>query len=365
MSSPRSLPWITRADLYLARGAALYALGGLLLLLGLFLLGMMVDQLGDLGQGNYTLGHLLQYLALSTPKIVYDIMPLAMLLGVMAFLSILAGHSEIVPLRMAGWSLSRLARPLWLVAALAGSLVLLLGELVVPYTSPWADLARAGAMDPNRSMALVGGEIWLKEGAALIHIERAESEGQVLRGVQILESHNLAGVDSILSASSAHYVRGGWQLQNVNRQTLHPDRVALQHMPSWMLNSAITPKTLRSFAHHPEAIPLVDVWRARQSVQGDGLKANRLNLVMWRRLSYPLVSFIMVALALPFAVRGYRGGGVAGQLLIGLSLGLAFHFLNQMGGYVSVAGGIAPWVSVIAPLLLFAGVAGWLLLRAR
>ena len=112
-------------------------------------------------------------------------------------------------------------------------------------------------------------------------------------------------------------------------------------------------------------MPLLEVWRARQAVQGDGLKANRLNLVMWRRLSYPLVPLIMVAVALPFAVRGYRGGGVAGRLLMGLSLGLAFHFLNQMGGYVSVAGGIAPWVAVLAPLLLFAGIASWFLLRAR
>lgn len=360
----RSGRLITRADIYLALGGARYSLGMLVGLLGLFVLAQVVDQLQDLGQGNYGLGTLAKYVLLSMPKMAYELIPLAVLLGAMAFLSTLASHSELVALRMAGWSLPRLARPLWGMAAAAGLLVLVLGEWVVPYSSPTAEAMRANALHPGQELQYVGGEIWLKEGSGIIRIEAVENEGTVLRRVMVLQSPSFSGLDGGYTAASAYYRNGAWHLRDVRRVHILPDRLQVTTHREIPWSTAIQPKTLRSFVQTADVMTLPELRYARQGVQTEGFKSNQLALAWWRRVTYPWVPLIMVAVVLPFAVRSTRGGGVAARLLTGLSLGLSFHFVNQMSGYISVAGGIPPWLSAVGPLVAFTLLAWFLLAKA-
>ena len=354
----------TRADRYLATGFLRYTLGMLLGLLSLFVLAAVIDQLGDLGKGKYNLALLAQYVLLSMPLMAYDLIPLAILLGVMAFLSVLASHSELIALRMAGWSLFRLARPLWLVGGLAGLAMFALSEWVIPHSMPWAESVRASALNPGKVLQMRGGEIWFRERDSIFRVRAIEGDGSVLRGVLVLYTPSFAGLRGGYVAESGYYAQGVWHLRNVQETLIGEDRLRMRSIPQLAWRSTITPRTLRSFAQKTDMMSLGEIWYAWRGIQTVGLKSNELGLAWWRRLTYPWVGLVMVAVALPFSVRGSRGGGVASRLLTGLFLGLAFHFLNQMGGYISVAGGIPPWFSALLPLLLFSLIAWYFLARA-
>ncbi|SVB18436.1 uncharacterized protein METZ01_LOCUS171290, partial [marine metagenome] len=64
-------------------------------LVGIFLFLTFIDQLSDLGTGTYGLLAVLRFVVLSTPGIVYQIFPMAALVGTILGLSVLARHSEL------------------------------------------------------------------------------------------------------------------------------------------------------------------------------------------------------------------------------------------------------------------------------
>ena len=93
---------------YLSR--EIYAAVALVLLafLGLFAFFDLVNELDDIGKGGYQLHHAAIYVAMILPGRVYELMPIAVLIGTLYALTTLARHSEITVLRASGLSTRRL-----------------------------------------------------------------------------------------------------------------------------------------------------------------------------------------------------------------------------------------------------------------
>ena len=78
---------------YLAReiyGATLFVFAAFLALFAFF---DLIGELTDLGKGGYRLQHALAYVALTVPSHVYELFPLAVLIGTLYTLSHLASNS--------------------------------------------------------------------------------------------------------------------------------------------------------------------------------------------------------------------------------------------------------------------------------
>ena len=99
---------------YLGREVAQATLFVLLALLSIFAFFDIVGQLDDVGQGGYTLRAALTYVALSQPSRIYELMPIAALIGTIYALSKLAASSEFTIMRVSGMSTRRLA--VWVVS---------------------------------------------------------------------------------------------------------------------------------------------------------------------------------------------------------------------------------------------------------
>ncbi len=89
-----------------------------------------------------------------------------------------------------------------------------------------------------------------------------------------------------------------------------------------------------------------------------------LTVDLYRKLSFPLVSIIMVIIAIPFSfATGRRGSfyGIGISIVIGISYWAAFELFDKLGGINQLSPLIAAWF----PNLIF-GLSGfWLLLRVR
>ena len=81
--------------------ATMLVLLALLMLLAFF---DVLDQIGDLGRGTYTLKHLGLHVLLLVPTHVYEIFPIAALIGTLFALAQLVGNSEYTVMRVSGVS---------------------------------------------------------------------------------------------------------------------------------------------------------------------------------------------------------------------------------------------------------------------
>jgi len=82
----------------------------LLLVLGVDFLFAYVHELGGIGRGDYNANTALLYTALTLPRRLYQLFPMASLIGVLPALGLLSSRSELIVMPPRGFSVFQIAR---------------------------------------------------------------------------------------------------------------------------------------------------------------------------------------------------------------------------------------------------------------
>lgn len=82
----------------------------LLGLLAMFSFFDLLQELDSLGRGHYGINSMLIYVALSIPGHIYEVAPVAVLLGIVYTLGAMASSSELIVMRTSGISLQTIAK---------------------------------------------------------------------------------------------------------------------------------------------------------------------------------------------------------------------------------------------------------------
>ena len=171
---------MVKLDRYIGIHVFLAILTVLGIIVGLALLFAFIDELGDV-QGYYGLGDALQYVLLTSPRRLYDMLPMAALIGCLIGLGTLASSSELTIMRAAGVSLGRIVlsvmKPM-LVLLVAG---ILIGEYVAPLTEDIAQAEALLAQGAGEAQSSKRG-LWHRQENEFVHVN-AVQPGGVLVGV--------------------------------------------------------------------------------------------------------------------------------------------------------------------------------------
>ncbi|MFM2435443.1 MAG: hypothetical protein RL063_1424, partial [Pseudomonadota bacterium] len=117
----------------------------MLALLAMFSFFNLIQELELLDKGTYGLGKVLLFVLLSAPGHIYDVMPVAVLVGCMYSLAKFARNSELIVLRVSGVSMLNIAVLLLKVGVVFTLLTFLIGELVTPLSEKMAQRIRIQA----------------------------------------------------------------------------------------------------------------------------------------------------------------------------------------------------------------------------
>lgn len=131
-----------KLDRYIGQSVLLAILAVLGIILGLASLFAFIDEMSDLSD-TYTVMEAGNFVMLTAPRRLYDMLPMAALIGCLIGLGSLASSSELTIMRAAGVSIGRIVwavmKPM-LVLMLVG---LLIGEYVAPVTENKAQADRS------------------------------------------------------------------------------------------------------------------------------------------------------------------------------------------------------------------------------
>ena len=122
-----------RLERYIANSVLISILIIIFIIVCLASLFALVDQLNDF-KNNYGIWQAVQYVIMTSPRRLYDNLPMAALVGSLIGLGSLASRSELTVMRAAGMSTGRIVvavlRPILLIMIIS----VLIGEYVVPIT---------------------------------------------------------------------------------------------------------------------------------------------------------------------------------------------------------------------------------------
>ena len=325
----------------------------LMAFLALFSFFDLINELRSVGKGGYQLGHALLFVALSLPGMIYELIPIAALIGTLYALSTLARHSEITVLRASGLATSNLLMTLFRAAALLALLTIVVGEGLVPVSERLAQELRTRALSNVIAQQGFESGLWVKDGRSFINIRHATPDAR-LQGVRIYKFDSANALESVTDVEEAEFrPPEHWVLKGVVRTVLEGDTARVERAETAEWVSAVNPDLLAVLMVAPERMSLVGLINYTEHLSDNRQKTERYEIAIWKKLVYPLASLVMVALALPFGYSHNRVGGVSLKIFAGVMLGILFYALNGLFSNLGVINAWPPFASATAPSALF------------
>ena len=338
---------------YLMREILASVLLVLLAFLALFSFFNFVDELRNVGRADYTAGRAALFVVLGLPGLVYELIPIAALIGSLYALSTLARHSEITVLRASGLATLELLFTLFRAAVVLAVLTFLVGELLVPFSEHLAQEIKAKALSRVVAQSGLDSGLWIKDGRSFINIRKANPDA-TLEGVRIYRFTTKYTLESVTEAKEATFrLPDIWTLRDVVTTALEGDASHVESSQYMEWRSAVNPDLLSILMVSPERMSLYGLFNYTRHLVDNKQKAERYQIALWKKLIYPLTALVMVALALPFGYSHDRVGGVSLKIFAGVMLGILFYALNGLFSNLGVINSWPPFASATAPAALF------------
>ncbi|UCV29584.1 LPS export ABC transporter permease LptG [Ferribacterium limneticum] len=321
--------------------------------LALFAFFNFIDELRTVGKAGYSVVHAALFVALSMPGLVYELIPIATLIGTLYALSTLARHSEITVLRASGLATSDLLMTLFRAALLLALLTFLIGEAVVPFSERLGKEIRAKALSTVIAQSGFDSGLWVKDGRSFINIRKAAPDAP-LEGVRIYHFSQQNLLESVTDAQRADFEDPDlWRLSGVVKTVLEGDSSRVESAQAGEWRSTVTPTLLAALMVSPERMSLLGLLNYTRHLTENKQKTERYEIALWKKVVYPLAALVMVALALPFGYSHNRVGGVSLKIFAGVMLGILFYALNGLSSNLGAINSWSPVVSATAPSAIF------------
>lgn len=337
-------------DRYIGRSILVTSLLVLLVLVALASIFAFVAELEDVGKGSYSLGKAMQYVLLTIPSKAYLLFAPAVLLGSLLGLGALATYSELIVMRAAGVSNSRIIRSV-LIAGLALMLAVgLLGEFAVPKAEQVAEQIRLTALEKRVSVRGNNG-LWVKSDSRFVNISTV-MPNLTLLGVVIWE-YNDNNLSRSLKVEKAEPVSEGWKLSGLDITEFTDRSSSVKRIEEEVWPSLVSARVLQALSMSPESLSLKNLRGQVDYLKNNGLDSERIELAFWIKLTSPLATLVMLMLSLPFVFGSQRSGGAGQKIFIGIMLGIGYVLVNKLLTHLGLTYGFSPAFSALLPLALF------------
>lgn len=326
-------------------------------LVALFTFMSFFEQLDDIGRGQYDTGQALLFTLLNIPALIYQLMPMATLLGCIIGLGVLANNSELIVIRSVGVSLARIAWSVIKIGLLVIIALIFIGEWVAPKSLQMAQQLRANALSDNVNIGSQAG-LWAKDGSTMIHARELLPGGR-LGDVSIYRLDGQYRLVALLRAEFAAYSNGQWTLNNVESSTLSGDdsakeSVTTEHHDKMNWNTSISPDLINVVAVKPETLSVWGLYQYTRYLRKNGLSVGRFEQTLWSKFTTPIITMLMVILSIPLVLGSMRSVSISQRIFVGVLIGVGFNILNRLINYAGLVYELNVAVYMFVPVVLAA-----------
>mgnify|MGYP003969354917 FL=1 len=336
----------------------------ILILLTFYNLFTFADEMGDIGKGEYGLGQIVYYLALTTPAAFYALTPSAALLASLVALGSMANNHELVAMRSASLSIFAIIK-----AGMCAGLVVVLvsivvSEFVVPEASVSAKTMRAEAQNKALMTKSENG-FWLRDGKSYINVRKFKGEGH-LGDLVVYELDEQRHLKVFSFIHEAIFIKENeWLTRGISAVQVGSEKVFSRQIEEKRWPFSITQRFLDIVLVKPETLSSVNLFHYIQFLKKNEQKTDALELAFWNRVTSPVVIMVMILIAVPFVVKVNRVTSIGFRILVGTVLGIGFHLFNKVVGYMGLVYGLDPLLMGVLPSLTILALASMVISSLR
>jgi lipopolysaccharide export system permease protein len=349
---------------YLARVINLMLLYITLIILALDLFFYAINELRWLGQAQYTMSSILEFLALTIPRKLYLNAPWSCLLAVLLAGSQLAKQQELLAMRNAALSISNLALRTMLAITPYVLSILIIGETLMPWSEQQAQNLKLQALHAAASLNASQQTMLVKTPEGFVFISPTLVQSYTIQQQQLT---------SIRSSQHLQHQATGLALQQVTAVTLptltNPPKphqnIKQQQLPhaNIALPQALTAINAMS-EKHLERLAIHSLYTIQKQRQAFALSNLHYHLAIWKKLFHPTIMYLMAYLAFSFLFGNLRSAKQGWRLLYAVILAFLFYTLQLVCQQLPL---IWPWlpvaIAMALPLAMGSGFAYWCMHR--
>ncbi|HSW69952.1 MAG TPA: LPS export ABC transporter permease LptG [Gammaproteobacteria bacterium] len=348
---------------YIAKTVILATLLVMLVVLGLAFFINLLSELRDVGVGDYGLLQAAMHAFLELPYNIYVFFPMLVLLGGLLGLSMLASHQELIVMRASGVSIRKIMMAVFTAAVVLIAIGMMIGEIIAPRAHYLADVHKSTEQSGGQAVITAAG-LWVHEGNSFVHIDRVMAHRH-LEGVTRYEFDNNHQLLAAYFAKTMDYRDGHWKLHDLAKTTFTLDHTRSEQLADATWDLTLNPNVLSIGLLEPEEMPLTQLSSFMRHLTKNGLQATEFQFSFWKRILQPLTILVMLFLAVPFVFTAPRSINLGLQMLLGVVTGFVFYIMNSMLGQLSIVYQLPPFFAALLPILVFAGLGYFLMLRVK
>ena len=354
---------MTLLDRYIARTVLLHTLMVMAVLIALMTLVTFIGQQDDIGQGSYGVSDAFLFTMLSLPQQVYELLPIATLIGAILGLGALARDSELTVVRAAGVSIVRIAASAALAGLVVAALMWLLGEYLAPPADQYARQHKIFSKYSQLDRA--GSSAWVRQGSWFLNI-RQQAAKNLFGGVFVYELDADRQLRLVGHADTASQDPAGrWILSNYAETRLDSARVEARAKDREEAGTRFNVDFLGLAVTRPSALPFTDLYAYVRHLKANDLDSRAWEIAFWSRIARLVAAVMVCVFAVPFALGPLRSAGAGARMVLGIMAGVLFVLLTQTLENSGLVYGLNPLLVAWGPTLLLAAIAVVAIRRAH
>ena len=353
-------------DVYVSKGFCLYFLWSVLVCASLFIILTLFDLLDDIIRNRTAAADVVDYFVFLTPQILLLVVPMCILLAILINFGILEKSSEVTALKAGGWSLYRIAMPIFFLASCLCVSLYLLQDYVLPYSNIRQDSLRKIIKGRPAQTSMRPQRKWIfGESNRIFNYDYFDPSQKLFVGLNIFEVdlhqqkilRRIHAARASVREDGVWTLEGGW-IRNFESKTEGFQRISraeftFPERASYFQKEIFEPKESSKLTY-------LQLKEYIKYLEKSGFNATELQVELYKKISFPLSSVVMALVGVPFSFSMGRKGaffGITASILVAMSYWGVFGVFEQMGAY----GLLVPLLAAWAPNILF-GAAGLVLL---
>lgn len=340
------------------------------LIVGSFLVLMLVftffELLKDINRVPlYVVG---QYLLTVIPYFLYMTTPFSMLLAVLVTFGLFEKSNEITAMKATGISIYRVVFPVLVMAGVVAVGLFFFDQLYLPQLNKKQDALRNQIKGKPAQTYLRPDRKWIfGQHSSIYYYDFFDPDQDRFGTVSVFEfDPKTFALTRRIYASRAHWsdsldrwiFENGW-VRDFNGAAI-ADYKPFEVSTFPELNEA--PNYFKKEVKQSSEMNYEELRHYINDLAQSGFDVVRLRVQLHKKFAFPLMTFVMAVLAVPFALRGGRRGaltGVATAIGIAVVFWLGMGFFEAMGNANQLPAVLAAWI----PDLLFGFAGGYLILK--
>jgi lipopolysaccharide export system permease protein len=327
------------------------------------------DLLGDIVKNHVPMSHVLTYHLFLTPKLIYDTLPVSVLVAVLVTFGVMTKNNEVTAFKACGVSVRRLGLPVLLMSSALSAGLFAFDHYYIPQANQIQDAIRNEIKGRPVQTYLHPERKWIIHENRIFYYKYFDPSEKVMVDPYVFElSAKPFRLNREINATRARWqpdLRTWVWEKGVVRDICGVTECKVQEFTVTSFPELTeTPDDFLKEVKQDKQMNYLELRNYIDDLQRSGFDTVRLRVQFYKKFSVPLFAVIMALISVPFGFLVGNRGAMAG-IGVSIAIAMAYWGIGQLFEQIGNVNQLPPAVAAWAPDALFSLAGLYFMVRMR